>query len=244
MPFEEALRQAAALGFARVDVVALSERPGNHLDTLADTGALVGGVLLGHGLAAEQTLDAEAPAVRKQTLDLLKRQVADGARLGATCASLVCPPSAEGTASARFRECCQLLADFAAGRQVRLCVRPQVGGAQAALAWLEGLSHPDLALQLDTGACLRAGEDPAAEVRRAGPRLGAVSINDTDGAAERLPLFAGRWTPAAVERLFSALREIGYRGAVSLDLDPRLEQPVQSLEEGRATLQRILSRAR
>jgi sugar phosphate isomerase/epimerase len=103
------------------------------------------------------------------------------------------------------------------------------------------LGHPDLALLLDVGACVRAGEDPAAEVRRAGARLGAVHVNDTDGAAERLPLFAGRLTPAAVDRLLRALHEIGYRGALSLDLDPMLDQPVQSLEEGRATLQRILS---
>jgi sugar phosphate isomerase/epimerase len=172
--FVAAVARAAALGFTHVEVTALAERPAEHLEALADAGVLVAAAALG------------ADDVRA-----LRDQVADAARLGATCASLpaeVC--SAEGRA---------LLADYAAGRMVRLCVRPAPGGARA---WLDNCGPGTLRFLLDVEACRAAGEDPAAVARRAGARLGHVHVGaagDLGGLAE-------------------ALREVGYRGAVGVPL--------------------------
>src|SRR5262249_17287722 len=41
LDFAAAVRQAAALGFTHVDVVALADRPADHLEVLADAGVLV-----------------------------------------------------------------------------------------------------------------------------------------------------------------------------------------------------------
>ena len=41
LDFSAALRQAAALGFTHVDIVALTDRPLEHLEALADSGLLV-----------------------------------------------------------------------------------------------------------------------------------------------------------------------------------------------------------
>jgi sugar phosphate isomerase/epimerase len=167
-----ALARAAALGFSHVEVAALAERPLGHLEALADAGVVVAAAALGGA-----------------DLRALRPQVADAARLGATCAYL--------PAGACPAEDCARLADYAAGRMVRLCVRPGPGGARA---WLEDAGPDALHLLLDVEACRAAGEDPAALARQAGRRLGHVHV----GAA------------ADLGGLAEALRAIDYRGAVGV----------------------------
>jgi sugar phosphate isomerase/epimerase len=178
--FAAAVARAAALGFAHVEVAALSERPAEHLEALADAGVLVAAAALGHGLSAGAA-----------DLRALRPQIADAARLGATCAYL---PAGAGPAAG-----CALLAEYAAGRMVRLCVRPAPGGA---LAWLENSDDNALRLLLDVEACRACGEDSTAVARQAGARLGHVHV----GAADDLGGLA------------EALRAVGYRGAVGLPL--------------------------
>src|SRR5438128_146850 len=122
LDFEGAVRQVASLGFSRVDVVARSERPQSQLEALADTELVVGCAALGKGLPADCTLDAEDIGSRRATLEEIKRQITDGARLGATHAYLVPGRDVSPAALARFADACTLLADFAGQRMVRLCV--------------------------------------------------------------------------------------------------------------------------
>jgi sugar phosphate isomerase/epimerase len=172
--FAAAVARAAALGFTHVEVMALAGRPAEHLEALADAGVLVAAAALGGA-----------------DLRALRAQIADAARLGATCAYLpagACP--AESYAP---------LAEYAAGRMVRLCVRPPPGGARA---WLES-GGATLRLLLDVEACRAAGEDAAVVARQAGARLGYVhaAAGDLGGLAE-------------------ALREVGYQGAVGVAPPP------------------------
>jgi sugar phosphate isomerase/epimerase len=169
-----ALVRAVALGFSHVEVTALAERPAEHLEALADAGVVVAAAALGGA-----------------DLRALRLEVADAARLGATCAYL--------SAGACPAEDCAKLAEYAAGRMVRLCVRPAPGGART---WLEHGGPDALYLLLDAAVCRSAGEDPLALVRQAGGRLGHVHV----GAADDL------------RELAEALREVGYRGAVGVPL--------------------------
>jgi sugar phosphate isomerase/epimerase len=240
-----ALGQAAALGFTHVDVVAQVDRPREHLEALADAGVHVSCAALGRGLPPGHALDAADVATRRATLTLLRRQVADAARLGATCAYLVPGTDASPTALARFAEGCTLLADYAAGRMVRLCVEPGPGrawpDAALALGWLERLGNPGLGLLLDVGHCLISGEDPAAVVRRAGPRLAYLHLDDNDGRADlHWPLLTGRLTPQHLEGLAAALREVGYRGGIALELSPGTPDPAGALGAGKAIAERFL----
>src|SRR5438270_12654164 len=129
LPFAAAARAARDLGFDRVDVVARADRDAADAEALADTGLLVSCAAVGRGLPAGQALDAAAVEARRAALAALERQVADAARLGATHCYLV-PPADPGPAGLeRFGEACGLLADYAAGRMVRLCVEPVPGRA-------------------------------------------------------------------------------------------------------------------
>src|SRR5262249_54766835 len=161
-----------------------------------ESGLLVSCAAVGRGLAEGDALDAGPVERRRAALEVMKLQVADAARLGATHAYVVPGTDGRPEALARFAEACALLADHAGRRGVRLCVEHVPGralpGVTAALDWLGRVGHDNLALLLDVGHCLISGEDPAVAVTRAGPRLGYVHLDDNDGAGDlHWPLLTG-----------------------------------------------------
>jgi sugar phosphate isomerase/epimerase len=253
--FPAVLSQIAALDFAHVDLVAAVDRPAQELEALAESGLLVSCLALGRHLPDGHTLDALDIGIRRATLALLERQIVDAARLGATTAYLVPPPLSPpklggdkgggATARACFAEGCALLANYAKARQVRLCVEHVPGRALPTAAmtldWMQQLDHPHLGLLLDVGHCLISGEDAADVVRRAGERLGYVHLDDNDGAGDlHWPLFTGRLTEQQVADTIKALQEIGYRDALSLELNPMNADPVEALRDGKRIVERAI----
>jgi sugar phosphate isomerase/epimerase len=197
--FPAAVARAAALGLSHVEVVALAGRPAEHLEALADAGVLVPSAALGHGLPPGHSLGAADVAVRRDTLKLLQLQVADAARLGATCAWLAAGDADTDPARTPFEEGCALLADQAARRMVRLAVAPGPAcpDAERVLAWLGRVGHANLGLSLEV-----EGPGAAALARRAGPRLFHL----------RLPQGAD---PGALGGLPLALEEVRYQGVLA-----------------------------
>ncbi|MGH7172541.1 MAG: sugar phosphate isomerase/epimerase family protein [Gemmataceae bacterium] len=243
--FAAVLSQVAALGFTHVDLVAEVDRPAEQREALADSGLLVSCLALGRHLPAGHTLDADDVGVRRATLGLLQLQVADAARLGATTAYLVPGFDSSATALTCFAEGCVLLADYAEARMVRLCVEHVPGRAlptaATTLDWMEQLGHPHLGLLLDVGHCLIGNEDAADVVRRAGERLGYVHLDDNDGAGDlHWPLLSGRLTEAQLAGTMRTLQAIGYRGALSLELNPMNSDPVEALRDGKRIVERAL----
>jgi sugar phosphate isomerase/epimerase len=244
LPFEEGVRAAANLGFTHVDVVALTERPAEHKEALADSGLLVSCAALGRGLPEGHTLDAASVEMRRATLEALKRQVADAAQLGATHGYVVPGPDASADGLARFADACRLLAEFAGQRMVRLCVEHVPGRAlptaAATLTWLEEVADDNLALLLDVGHCLITREDPAAVIARAGGRLGYVHFDDNDGVGDlHWPLLEGRLTETMLAEVLASLQAANYRAALALELNPNHSGPAEALAQGKALLARI-----
>lgn len=241
LPFESAVKQAAELGFERIDVVALAERPASHLEVLAESGLLVSCASIGRDLPAGQSLDAGSLEDRRGAVEIMQRQIADAARLGASHAYLVPGTDTSSDARAAFTEACALLADFAAQRMVKLCVEHIPGRAlpsvAATLTWLEAVHHPNLYLLLDVGHCLISGEDPAAAVDRAGSRLGYVHLDDNDGQGDlHWPLLTGKLTREMLQDVVAALRRNQYQGALALELNPKHADPVDALRRGKELL--------
>ena len=106
---------------------------------------------------------------------------------------------------------------------------------------LDRVGHPNLALLLDIGHCLISREEPADVVRRAGSRLGYVHLDDNDGQGDlHWPLLTGRLTRDGLRELGAALRSVGYRGPLSLELNPANADPVAALREGKGLLETVV----
>jgi sugar phosphate isomerase/epimerase len=232
---------AAELGFTHVDVVALADRPDAHCEALADTGLLVACAALGRDLPAGIGLDVAAVGPRREAVELVKRQIVDAARLGATRAYLVPGTEADEQALSCFGETLSLLSEYAAGRMVQLCLEPvprrALSTAAATLDWLEASGLDGVSLLLDVGHCLISGEDAAVVARRAGSRLAHVHLNDNDGVHDlHQPLFSGRLTREVLERFLRVLGEIGYNGPLAFEFSPQLADPAAALREGLLTV--------
>ncbi len=244
LDFAPAVRRAAALGFQLVDVVALADRPAAHLEALAETGVVVSCAAVGRGLPEGQSLDAPARGDRQAALDLMKRQVEDAARLGATACYVVPGQDAGGDSLARFTEAVSLLAEFAAARMVRLCVEHTPGralpSAASVLSWLEKSGGENLSLLLDLGHCLLSHEVPSAAAVQAGRRLGYVQLDDNDGVGDlHLPLLAGQLTEEQLAAFLGTLRLGAYAGPVALELNAANADPEAALAQGKALVERL-----
>jgi sugar phosphate isomerase/epimerase len=242
LDFESAIRCVAELGFTHVDVVALAERPESHRAALAETGLIVACASLGRGLPEGHGLEVASLSAWQATVELVKRQIADAATLGATRAYLVPPTDSDLAALERFATGCSLLAGYAAGRMVRLCVEPVPGRALSSaaltLSWLETTALEQLSLLLDVGHCLITSEDPAAVIRRAGRRLGHVHLDDNDGVGDlHWPLLTGRLTRDVLINCVDALAESGYESALAFEFHAQLADPVAALREGKRLLE-------
>jgi sugar phosphate isomerase/epimerase len=178
LPFGAAVRLAVDSGFAHVVVAAWEDRSPDDYEVLADTGVVVAGAVLGH-LPPGCVLDVADINRRRRAVEALKRQIADAARLGSQFV-LLAPGSNRTAEGGRwFLEACGLLAEYASGRMVRLCLSHQIDSAlptpEAALGCLEKLTAPS-GLVLDVAACLAAGAHPAAWVIRGESRLGCLRM--------------------------------------------------------------------
>ncbi|MCJ7514051.1 MAG: TIM barrel protein, partial [Anaerolineales bacterium] len=87
---------------------------------------------------------------------------------------------------------------------------------------VDGLDHPNVRLQIDTYHLGLLGYDPAAELRRLGPRIGHIQFAD----------FPGRHEPGTGSLDFEAIRlavgDIGYQGYIGLEYIP-LQTGVRTL---------------
>jgi len=242
--FEAAVRQATALGFNRVDVVAQITRPQAHYEVLAETGATVSCCSIGRDLPDAQTLDALDITNRRAAVETMQRQLADAALLGATHGYVVSGKDGSAEGLARFAESCGALADFAASRMVKLCVEHIPGRAlstaKATLDWLKQLAHPNLFLLLDVGHCLITEENAAELIHQAGNRLGYIHFDDNDGVGDlHWPLLTGKLTEASLRATLEAASRTGYRGPLALELNPGNAAPLAALQQGKELLQRL-----
>ncbi len=239
------MRMLPTLGFSHVDLVALVERPPAHLEALAASGLMVSCGAIGKHLPEGATLDAAAVAPRRAALEQMERQILDIARLGGAWAYVVPGKDLTSPARARFSEACALLADYAAGCGIRLCIEHSPGTAYptaaATLGLLEQIGHANLGLLLDLGHCLLSREDPAAVVAAARGRLFYVHLDDNDGVSDlHWPLLTGRLTEEVLRGMLAALSEQEYAGGLALELRAEKAEPAEALRHGRELVIGIL----
>jgi L-ribulose-5-phosphate 3-epimerase len=165
-------------------------------------------------------------AGRDRRLDLLRRAIAIGADLGAEAVSFwagVLPSTVdERVGWDRLVAGCAELADEAGRHGVRLGFEPEPGmlvdtiaGYRRLAAAVGGPGRLGLTLDIGHCRCLEPLSEPDC-VRTAGPWLATVQIDDMRrGVHEHLPFGEGE---VDLPGTLAALREVGYRGLVSVEL--------------------------
>jgi sugar phosphate isomerase/epimerase len=228
-----------------VDVIGLRDRPQHHLEALAESNLTVSCGAIGRCLPEGCTLEAASLDHRRTAVEEMKRQISDIARLGGICGYIVPGKDGSKEAVARFSEACFLLAKFAAGRRLRLCIEHSPGtalpSAAATLALLEQIGHENLGLLLDVGHCLLSQEDPATVIGSANKRLFYLHLDDNDGVSDlHWPLLTGRLTQDMLRATVDSLGTQGYAGALSLEFRAQHAEPAAALQRGRELLEKLL----
>ena len=142
---------------------------------------------------------------------------------------------------AQFASSMRAIADQASNYHIKVCIEHFPGRALSTathtLEFIAQINHPNLYLLFDSGHIQMAGEDPSDIIRKAGSKLGYVHFDDNDGENDlHWSLLDGVMTSQDLTKTFQALHDIGYDGAVSLELSPKLPSPKQSLIASREIL--------
>jgi sugar phosphate isomerase/epimerase len=258
--FEDALSILAEIGYQSVaitldhnvlnpydiDLPAQLERARGLLEKLGlhcviETGARF---LLDPRRKHRPTLTSSRPEERARRLDFLCRAVDIAGALAADAVSLW-----SGTAEDhapfpahldRLIEGCSRLCEYAAKRQIRLAFEPEPGMLIDTMARYEELfrrvDNPWFGLTIDIGHLHCQGEEPIAEhLRRWHERLWNVHIEDMRrGVHEHLMFGEGE---IDVVPVLAALKEIGFRGGIHVELSRHSHDAVNTARRALAFLQ-------
>ncbi len=243
LPETELLREIRDLGFSWVDI-----QPG-HLRTMEsrllaqELGLHVSCVGASFGMPAGAALDSEDHAARQASEKHIMDAIEHAADVGANTAYLVPSKNIRGDALERYAESLSRLADVAGDRGIKLAVEhfPDTALPTAAdtLEFIFGTGHRNLYLLIDTGHLQMSGEDPEATILNAGDRLAYVHFDDNDGIGDlHWALLDGVMTEESLATAIAALDSIGYQGALSLELSPKLPKIKRALQNSRDILLR------
>ena len=243
-PEVEAVTQVAEAGFEQVDLRPLAFQDRASQDWLAASGMRVCCVAATHGTPAGVSLDSADGKTAAAAITHAEASVAHAAQLGAGTVYTV--PGGDSGPATMIRYG-RVLADMAACAQVlglKFCVEHFPGLAlptvAATLEFLRQVDHPNLYLLFDLGHAQISGEDPVAAIESAGSRLGYVHLDDNDGCGDlHLSLLDGVLTQTSLRQTFKALGDIGYGGAVSLELNAELPDPLGALRRSRECVLRL-----
>lgn len=182
----------------------------------------------------QPTLVSPDPARREHRLDFLRKSVDIAEYLGAECVSFWSGTPTDDNLDRHFGrlvEGCQTLAEYAAGRGVRLGFEPEPGmliDTMARFAALvKAVDRPNFGLTLDIGHLQCLGEFPIADhILRWKDLLWNVHIEDMRrGVHDHLMFGEG---DVNFRPVVGALEEIGYAGGVHVELSRHSHEAVET----------------
>ncbi len=239
----EILARAAGLGFQKIDVRPFAFSSHEARLKIREHGLSVSCIAASFGLPEGAILGSNDLESATGAASYLDRALAYAAGLGASTAYVVPErdPAYLDVYAAELRK----VAERAGELGVRMCVEHFPGSAlptaAVTTAFLRDVGHPNLFLLLDIGHAQMSGEDPAAVISNAGLLLGYVHLDDNDGSRDlHLGLTDGILTEAVLSDTIAALRDIGYRGGLSLELHPGLPDPPDALRRSREIVLRAI----
>lgn len=244
-PEEEMLISLASIGFKWIDIRPLDLRTEIAWIKARQLGLGISCIGASFGLPQGLTLDHPDGQVIKQALDYTKKSLMHGAGLGATVAYVVPGMDGDSETLSYYAKIVAAVAEEAASLGLKLCIEHFPGKAlptaAETLAFIGDIGHPNLYLLFDIGHIQMSGEDPVATIEAAGAKLGYVHLDDNNGRDDQhLSLLDGVLTEATLSRTLAALEDIGYGGAISLELNPSLPDPLTAIKQSYEVVMRCL----
>lgn len=228
------LDQIADVGFDRIDIqpgAFQSPQSNQHLQHLGMTVSCVG---LSFGLPEGVTFDSPDPQIVEQAMTTAKSILDDTTQRGIQQAYII--PGLDDTLSGlnRYGDAVAELTEYAYQRNITLSIEHFPGRAlpsiRTTLDFVRAIRHPNLHLLLDVGHAQMSKEDIPNAIKRVGPWLGYVHLDDNDGVGDlHWALLDGVMTADVLQGTFAALHDIGYTGSVSLELSPELADPLDAI---------------
>lgn len=241
----ETLRQVRAIGFDTIDLQPAHQRSLESRLLAQELGLSVSCVGASFGMPAGSALDHEDESQRQRAVNHARSAIKHAADIGAETAYVIPGLEASSGALERYRRSIAQLADETAELGIKLAIEHFPGMALPTagdtLAFINRIDHDNLYLLYDSGHIQISGEDPETVIKRAADRLGYVHFDDNDGIRDlHWSLLDGVMTDESLVATVQALEEIGYGGAVSLELSPQLPAVRRALETSRDILLRAL----
>ncbi len=212
---------------------------------LKEVGLKVSCAVLDFDLPSGFSLDGKDDETRRKTLDHLKQALRKCQSLGAGTAYV--GSCSDKKQLDRFGQGVADLADEASRHGIKFCVEHVPGRAlptaQAALAFVHMVGHPNLYLLLDVGHTLLSKEKPWEIIEAAGNRIGYVQLNDNDGKKDlHWALLDGLLTRDDLVKTIAALKKIGYASTLGLELKPKPRTTlISDLSRNHNLIHRILN---
>ncbi len=237
-PQAEVREHIRASGFDWLDLRPYAFADESAVAGLRDAGLSVSCIAISAALTDDLTLGDQSQKVAVEAAGCARRALQYAAALGAGTAYVV--PETDDSAGAvkRFGRSVSGLAEYASELGIRLCIEHAPGRALPTVAstlnLIRTLGHPNLSLLMDIGHLQMCDEDPTEAIEDAAELLGYVHLDDNDGEGDlHLSLLHGVLTEDSLRQTFSALEDIGYARAVSLELSPALPNPLLAIQQSR-----------
>ena len=224
----------ADVGFRRIDLRPADIASEADLDRIERAGLSPHCMAASFGIPEGASLSSADPTASAAARSAVIAGLERAAELEMSATYIVPDFDTSAAALARFADSMVVLADRAAQVDQKLMIEHFPGRSlptvAATLKFLRDLAHPSLYLLYDIGHVQISGESIRGTVLDAGPLLGYVHLDDNDGEGDlHWALLDGVMEPEALRELFDALGEIGFSDGVSIELSPKLSDPLQAI---------------
>ena len=244
-PQDDTLRRIQDLGFGWIDLQPGDLRKERDRQLASELGLRVSCLGASFAMPAGASLDHPDSRLRSGALAHVTDAIRHAAALGADTVYVIPGEDDSPAGLSRYGDSLLELAEFASTLGIMVALEHFPGtvlhSAQGTLDYIKGLGHPNLYLLYDSGHIQMTGEDPSSVICAAGDRLGYVHLDDNDGAGDlHWALLDGVMTEQTLKDTFQALEKIEYEGAISLELSPQLQNPIDALARSRDILLRTM----
>ena len=247
-PEEVAYQHLHDLGFTAFDIRPSFLRSEEAEESRKKLGLTPCCIALSHELPKGAKIDTDNADALRLAIEHMKDGLEHAARRGVRWAYLVPEAPVDGRSVERYTVPIKTIAGYGQALGIKVCIEHFPGTAfptiSSTLKFIDELGHDNLYLLLDTGHAQISNEDPRVALASAGNRLGYVHLDDNDGIRDlHLGLTDGLQTESSLSDFFQVLKDIGYKGPVSLEMHDNLPDPLMAIDQGRKIVNSIIKTA-